>query len=181
MKNCVYRFLNANGELLYIGKANNLKNRMQTHNHLPPECYSERSTIDYYSFNSEEEMNMAERYLIAKYKPRFNTVYKQNEFSFCIPELENIQWSIFSSEFNVREEIALLKQQIHEIQQRLGGFNKDSAETEIKVYEGEEVVRSFRLNAEVQARFKVFCKQNSTYKVSDILNTALDEFMRKHS
>ena len=42
MKNCVYRFLNKDNEIIYIGKTKDLDNRIKTHEHLPKECYLER-------------------------------------------------------------------------------------------------------------------------------------------
>ena len=36
---CVYRFIGKNREILYIGKADNLKHRLNGHTHLPEECY----------------------------------------------------------------------------------------------------------------------------------------------
>lgn len=47
----------------------------------------------------------------------------------------------------------------------------------IRKYDGEEVVRSFRVNEDVQKRFKAYCKANSEHKVSDILSTILDDFL----
>jgi excinuclease UvrABC nuclease subunit len=62
MKNCVYRFVNENNEIIYIGKAKDLRNRINTHNHLPKECYEERTRIEYTSFETETDMDFAERY-----------------------------------------------------------------------------------------------------------------------
>ena len=49
----------------------------------------------------------------------------------------------------------------------------------IREYKGEEVVRSFRINEEVQKRFKKYCKANSEHKVSDILSTILDDYLNR--
>ena len=56
-------------------------------------------------------------------------------------------------------------------------FVVTTTDTTINTYKGNEVVRSFRVNEEVQQRFKVYCKANSDHKVSDILSTALEEFL----
>ncbi len=53
-----------------------------------------------------------------------------------------------------------------------------TTKTTINTYEGEEVVRSFRINEEVQKRFKKYCKANSEHKVSDILSTILDNYLK---
>ena len=56
------------------------------------------------------------------------------------------------------------------------GFN----EIDIRALEGETVSRCYRLNKEVQKEFSKFCKRNSSYKVQDILGTALVEFIEKY-
>ena len=72
MKNCVYRFLNKNNEVIYIGKATDLNQRMKNHNHLPEECYKERIRVEYIKFKTEDDMNLAERYFILKCNPKYN-------------------------------------------------------------------------------------------------------------
>lgn len=51
--------------------------------------------------------------------------------------------------------------------------------SEVKEYEGIEVVRSYRINEEVQKEWKVFCKAHSEYKVGDLLANAMVEYMNK--
>lgn len=51
--------------------------------------------------------------------------------------------------------------------------------SEVKEYKGAEVVRSYRINEEVQKEWKVFCKANSQYKVGDLLANAMVEYMNK--
>ena len=41
LKNCVYRFLDKNNNIIYVGKAKNLKSRLNSHNHLSEKCYDE--------------------------------------------------------------------------------------------------------------------------------------------
>jgi len=47
----------------------------------------------------------------------------------------------------------------------------------IKTYEGDGVARSYRVNEEVQKRWKVFCKSHSEHRVSDLISNALEEYM----
>jgi hypothetical protein len=58
---------------------------------------------------------------------------------------------------------------------------EDIEPKEFKKYSGNEVVRSYRLNEEIQKRFKVFCKKNSDAKVGDLVNMALEEFINKYN
>ena len=92
MKNCVYRFLNKDNEIIYIGKATNLKNRIATHNHLPKSCYDERVKIEYIAFENEYEMDFAERYFIPKYKPKYNIILCDRVMSMSLSEFDNKVW-----------------------------------------------------------------------------------------
>lgn len=94
--NCIYRFVNKNGEIIYIGKATNLKNRISSHNHLDKSCYDELEKIEYTCFPTEDIMDWAERYYIPKYKPKYNTVMKQRSFEgFYVEELEKRKWDVY--------------------------------------------------------------------------------------
>ena len=53
-------------EIIYIGKAADLKFRIACHVHLSKKCYEEISRIEYTSFDNEYEMDLAERYFIPK-------------------------------------------------------------------------------------------------------------------
>jgi len=104
INNCIYRFLNKDNEIIYIGKAGNLISRMNNHNHLPKECYDETVYIEYTEFETEDEMDLAERYYIPKYKPKYNIVMRDRVINFTLSELENRIWSIFKKEDYVNTE-----------------------------------------------------------------------------
>lgn len=95
MKNCVYRFLDKDRNILYIGKAIDLENRISKHNHLPKKCYDERKTVEYIEFETIEDMNIMERALIAILKPPYNKEFKDNELTLHIEELNNLKWREF--------------------------------------------------------------------------------------
>lgn len=82
----------------------------------------------------------------------------------------------------LEEKIKALESQIEATNHRIDTITntKTTIDTEntINTYEGEEVVRSFRINEEVQKRFKKYCKANSEHKVSDILSTILDNYLK---
>ena len=83
----------------------------------------------------------------------------------------------------LEEKIKALESQIEATNKSIDNLNTSkttintTTDTTINTYKGNEVVRSFRVNEEVQQRFKVYCKANSDHKVSDILSTALEEFL----
>ena len=95
MKNCVYRFLNKDNEVIYIGKAKDLKQRLSSHNHLPKECYDERTCVEYIKFKTEDDMNFAERYFILKCNPKYNTILANKDFNLNSIELNVKKWNIY--------------------------------------------------------------------------------------
>ena len=105
--NCVYRFLDSNGNVIYIGQAQDLKNRLGSHTHLPKECYSERKSIEYTTFSTKDEMDLAERYYIPKIKPKYNVDLKEKEIAFNIDIFDNAKWykygETYKGEINATE------------------------------------------------------------------------------
>ena len=50
----------------------------------------------------------------------------------------------------------------------------------VEDFEGDIVVRSYKLYESIQQEFLEFCKKNNKYKVQDILSQALKEFLDKY-
>lgn len=123
MNNCVYRFLNEAGAIIYVGKAKNLKNRLGSHTHLPEECYAERCKTEYVTFETEADMDFAERYYISKYKPTFNTAMVEREITINTFELDTKVWLLLEEEESLMKETStailstLYGRKIEEIQQ----------------------------------------------------------------
>lgn len=120
MENCVYRFLDEYENVIYIGKAKNLKNRLNNHKHLPESCYLEQAYIDYACFDNEYEMDFAERYYIQKLTPKYNTKLSDKPISFTSTELDNINFNIY--EIN---QIVVEKSKYQLEQLRLNESNED--------------------------------------------------------
>lgn len=95
MKNCVYKFMNRYGEVIYIGKAKDLKNRLRNHKHLPKECYEELAYILYASFDTKYEMDFAELYYIDHIVPKYNTMNKDSCMTFTIDELDSKKFKFY--------------------------------------------------------------------------------------
>lgn len=93
----VYRFINKEGEIIYIGRTTSMKNRMSQHfgsnSHLPQQVYDELNKIEYTTLNSEVLMAMCEIYEINKYNPKYNTkdLYRGGE-NIYLQEFENLEW-----------------------------------------------------------------------------------------
>jgi excinuclease UvrABC nuclease subunit len=88
----VYKFLDDNNNIIYIGKAKNLNHRIINHfgkfGHLPKECYKNISKIEYCIFNTNTDMSIFEIYMINKYRPIYNIHSKYNEnINNCIFQL----------------------------------------------------------------------------------------------
>ena len=104
MKNCVYRFINSGEEIIYVGKAKDLKNRLMNHTHLSNKgVYGLIEKIEYISFNTEDDMDFAEVYYISKYKPRFNTADVEKEITINAEFIDNHEWKELSSNDEVED------------------------------------------------------------------------------
>ena len=51
----------------------------------------------------------------------------------------------------------------------------------IRFYKGDVVVRAYRIDEEVYRRFKAYTDDNKQYKISDIISTALENFLNDYT
>ena len=88
----IYQYLNAEGTIIYVGKAKNLKRRVYSYfskEHQPGKTrvlVSKIADIRYIVVNSEEDALLLENNLIKKYKPRYNFLLKDDKTypSICV-------------------------------------------------------------------------------------------------
>lgn len=88
----IYQYLNAEGTIIYVGKAKNLKRRVYSYfskEHQPGKTrvlVSKTADIRYIVVNSEEDALLLENNLIKKYKPRYNVLLKDDKTypSICV-------------------------------------------------------------------------------------------------
>lgn len=88
----IYQYLNAEGSIIYVGKAKNLKRRVYSYfskEHQPGKTrvlVSKIADIRYIVVNSEEDALLLENNLIKKYKPRYNVLLKDDKTypSICV-------------------------------------------------------------------------------------------------
>ena len=96
----IYRFIDINGNIIYVGKTNNLKvrisNHLSTKGHLQKECYKEIYKIEFMVVTSDILMDIKELYYINLYKPKFNYIHKHNSPSFIISDFANDKWIDFN-------------------------------------------------------------------------------------
>ena len=69
----------------------------------------------------------------------------------------------------LEEKIKILESKIEAIESELNNKNKEFNVIEIKKFEGKTVSRCYRVYEDIQKEFSKFCKENSNYKVQDIL------------
>lgn len=72
----VYRFLDKDSKIIYVGKTASLESRLYSHfkgkAHLPKECYEMTQTVEIITLKSKAEMDIKELFYINVYKPQFN-------------------------------------------------------------------------------------------------------------
>lgn len=89
----IYQYLNAEGTIIYVGKAKNLKRRVSSYFNREHESGKTRilvskiADIRYIVVKTEEDALLLENNLIKKYKPRYNVLLKDDKTypSICIP------------------------------------------------------------------------------------------------
>lgn len=77
MDSYVYKFLDETGTIIYIGKTDNIHNRMKQHfstnGHLPSGCYESVTSVFYSVLPTKCDADILETFLINKYSPKYNT------------------------------------------------------------------------------------------------------------
>lgn len=155
LKNAIYRFVNKDGDIIYIGKAKRLRNRLNSHTHLPLECYEERERIEFCTFETEDEMDLAERYFIPKVKPKYNSIFSERTISFDIPTFDNVEWYIYGTKKEIETQIEEKAKELRRIK----------FESEVKTFPQEIE----RLKNEIEVQWKIYRDPNSD---DDAINKA---------
>lgn len=90
----VYRFLDKNDEIIYIGKAKEINSRLNGHCHLKKDCYDSINRIEYIQLSNDNEARIYEIFYINKFEPKYNKEFnKGNKFGFELPEKEWLIWN----------------------------------------------------------------------------------------
>lgn len=113
----VYRFLNQQNQVIYVGRTNNIIRRIRQQHfgkngHLPKECYNETKTVEYAKVASQNDAILYELYYIEKYHPIYNTS-DIGGGAFSV-ELNELPWQVF--DFNTDKK-TLSKKQLEELVQ----------------------------------------------------------------
>ena len=93
----VYRFINCEGDIIYIGKTVNIDLRMQQHfgdkGHLSKECYNSVAKIEYQKYKTESDSLIMETYYITKYSPKYNKLQQSRDLPTI--EFNEGSWRIY--------------------------------------------------------------------------------------
>ena len=104
VKNCVYRFLDADGNILYVGSTEQLlSHRLSSHNcgHLCDCCKNSTVKVEYIVFPTIMDIRVAELYYINKYQPPYNTQHKYDDgISYTIDQLDKMEWLEYKEKFS---------------------------------------------------------------------------------
>lgn len=95
VKNCVYRMIDKNGEVIYIGKSVGLKSRVRLHateDKINDWFNMEVDRIEFHQFDEYGDCSIAEIYLITKIKPKYNKEFMSWDISITIEDFENLTW-----------------------------------------------------------------------------------------
>ena len=92
----VYQYFNEVGEVIYVGKAKNLKRRVSSYFHKEQDRYKTKllvksiADIKYVVVNSEQDAFLLENNLIKQYQPHYNILLKDGKSypSICITREE---------------------------------------------------------------------------------------------
>lgn len=103
--NCVYRWINENNEIVYIGKTKDLIQRTHMHivarnDKLHMKWLTNNLRIEYVSFNEYGDCSVAEPYFIMKYKPIGNSDFTTNDISISIPQFDELEWKEFDFDYS---------------------------------------------------------------------------------
>lgn len=108
IKNCVYRFLDADGKILYVGSTEMLlKHRLSSHNcgHLCDCCKNSTVKVEYIVFPTIMDIRVAELYYINKYQPPYNTQNKYEDgITYTIDYLDNMEWLEYKEKIPFRKQ-----------------------------------------------------------------------------
>lgn len=133
----MYRFLNEDFEVIYVGRTVNLNNRMRQHfggkkGHLPVDCYKAVSRVDYLELNSKADMNIVELYFIGKYRPMYNTKDNTSNVSLEINELKYAWLKYDPKKSKQWYEDSIVKNDVVWAQEKVSSLEGTIKELEIK-------------------------------------------------
>ena len=91
----VYKYLNAQNEIIYIGQTTDIRTRVWDHNVQTDKIKNEEiNKIYYHRCQHKTEMDAYEYFLIRKYHPKYNSIFINEKF--C--DIEDPEWILYKPE-----------------------------------------------------------------------------------
>ena len=122
----VYRMLNDKGEILYVGKAKNLPNRLKSYiaekNHIirTERMLSQTKKLEITTTSNESEALLLEANLIKKHKPKFNILLRDDKsFPFIFIGNKDVWPQIDDTEEKKQRKVFILVH-LHLLAQQIG-------------------------------------------------------------
>lgn len=114
MKEYVYKLLDCNRGVLYVGRTKNLDERIKRHqsrgSKLSPKDYQNVDSVEYIYCDNEADATIKEKYFINKYKPSSNINEICDGFT-PISQLDNCGWKVYETNESSFTLIANLRKQ----------------------------------------------------------------------
>lgn len=101
----VYRLINEDNEVVYVGKTESLPTRTNQHfsknGHLYPKIKNEKLRLQYIAMKSTSLMQIREIYYINIYKPKYNTIFMNDEPSIHMTDFSTDVWLDYTDANNI--------------------------------------------------------------------------------
>lgn len=132
----VYRFVDENHNIIYVGRTTDLSTRMSTHfgknGHLPKACYEQVHRIDYLQVETKNDMKIKELYYISRYRPLFNSV-DMGEVTFELNEFADAWVKMDDTNAPLLRDISLLEKRNKAIESKMANLESEKTELVKKV------------------------------------------------
>lgn len=127
----VYKFLDADSETMYFGRTGDLKRRIERQHFvrsakIPKECIDQIKIIYYAKFKYQADAEIVEKYLICKYKPKYNKQETKKDVSIEIIEPNWVEYNTLKVLVPIKEieqyksQINMYKARIKELEREVG-------------------------------------------------------------
>ena len=107
-------------------------------------------------------------YVFDKYTNQYQIADEMEDYSYAI--------SVLEAKINeLSEKVTVLEQERNNNATDIQQVDNSN----IRFYKNDTIVRAYRIDDEIYQRFKQYTDENKQYKISDIISTALEDFLIK--
>lgn len=107
-------------------------------------------------------------YVFDKYTNQYQIADEMEDYSYAI--------SVLEAKINeLVDKVTVLEQERNSNTTDVQQVNNNN----VRFYKNDTIVRAYRIDDEIYQRFKQYTDENKQYKISDIISTALEDFLIK--